>query len=68
MPRRLNQRSAIKLLAAHGWTRGAGGKHNVKMTRPGRRPITLPSHRGQDYGAGLTAAILRQAGIDRSEL
>ncbi len=62
--RPLNQRSAIKLLRRHGWTRTAGGKHAVKMTKPGHRPITLPRHRGQDYGPGLTRAILKQAGLD----
>jgi predicted RNA binding protein YcfA (HicA-like mRNA interferase family) len=64
----LSQKAAIRLLVAHGWTRTTGGKHNVKMTKPGSRPITLPRHRGRDYGAGLTRAILRQAGIDPREL
>jgi predicted RNA binding protein YcfA (HicA-like mRNA interferase family) len=66
--RPLNQRSAIRLLTAHGWTRTVGGKHNVKMTRQGRRPITLPAHRGRDYSPGLTRAILRQAGIEPRDL
>ena len=61
--RLLNQKDAIKLLEEHGWTRATGGKHAVKMTKPGRRPVTLPRHRGQDYGPGLTAAIKKQAGI-----
>lgn len=64
----LSQKSAIKLLSEHGWTQGAGGKHNVKMTKPENRPITLPQHKGQDYSSGLTRAILRQAGIDPKEL
>jgi predicted RNA binding protein YcfA (HicA-like mRNA interferase family) len=64
----LNQKSAIRLLTRHGWTRKVGGKHNVKMTKPGSRPITLPRHRGGTYSRGLTASILRQAKIDRSEL
>jgi predicted RNA binding protein YcfA (HicA-like mRNA interferase family) len=62
---RLNQKSAIKLLRANGWTRTVGGKHSVKMVKPGRRPVTLPQHRGQDYSPGLTAAILRQAEIEQ---
>ena len=33
------------------------------MVKSGRRPITLPQHKGRDYSAGLTAAILRQAGL-----
>ncbi len=60
----LNQRRAIKLLEEHGWEKTAGGKHGVKMRKPGSRPITLPRHRGQDYSRGLSRAILRQAGIE----
>lgn len=67
LPKRLNQKSAKRLLEADGWTEarqpGRRGKHQVKMTKPGERPITLPHHKGQDYAAGLTAAILRQAGL-----
>jgi len=59
----LNQKTAIRLLEEHGWTRTTGGKHQVKMIKAGRRPITLPSHKGRDYSSGLTAAILRQAGL-----
>ena len=68
MSKLLSQKSAIKLLRSQGWTQGVGGKHNVKMTKPGERPITLPKHKGQDYSIGLTQAILRAAGIDRDEL
>jgi len=64
----LNQKTAVKLLEEHGWTEGVGGKHNVKMTKPGQRPITLPKHKGQDYSKSLTRAILRQPSIDPKEL
>jgi predicted RNA binding protein YcfA (HicA-like mRNA interferase family) len=64
----LNQKRAIKLLEEHGWTRTTGGKHVVKMTKPGERPITLPMHKGGDYSPGLSRAILRQAGIDPRDL
>jgi predicted RNA binding protein YcfA (HicA-like mRNA interferase family) len=57
----LDQRKAIRLLLMHGWTRTRGGKHQVKMTKRGRRPITLPHHKGRDYPPGLAAAILREA-------
>lgn len=60
----MNQKSAIALLSLNGWTRVEGGKH-VKMTKPGHRPITLPQHRGSQYGKGLTAAILKQAGLPK---
>lgn len=42
LPRVLSQRTARKLLEEHGWTQTIGGKHSVKMTKPGHRPITLP--------------------------
>jgi predicted RNA binding protein YcfA (HicA-like mRNA interferase family) len=65
MPGPLNQKSAQTGLEAHGWTRTLGGKHVVKMVKPGCRPITLPHHGGKDYGKGLAAAIRRQAGLAR---
>ncbi len=55
----LDQKAARRLLEEHGWT--MTGKHVVKMTKPGERPITLPHHRNRDYPPGLTNAILRQA-------
>ena len=59
-----NQRSMKRLLEANGWTETLGGKHVVKMTKPGQRPITLPHDKGGGgYPPGLTAAILRQAGL-----
>jgi predicted RNA binding protein YcfA (HicA-like mRNA interferase family) len=63
LPRTLNQKSAKELLEANGWTEEVGGKHVIKMTKPGNRPITLPMHRGEDYSRDLTGAILRQAGL-----
>jgi predicted RNA binding protein YcfA (HicA-like mRNA interferase family) len=59
-----NQRSLQRLLEANGWTKSVGGKHSVKMIKPGHRPITLPHDKGGGgYAPGLTAAILRQAGL-----
>jgi predicted RNA binding protein YcfA (HicA-like mRNA interferase family) len=59
----LNQKQAIRTLRLHGWVRSAGGKHQVKMVKPGRRPITLPQNKGRDYPAGLVFAILKQADL-----
>lgn len=67
IPRVLNQKSAIAVLLDEGWIKTIGGKHQVKMEKPGRRPITLPMHKGRDYSPGFTAAILRQAGLTGSE-
>jgi predicted RNA binding protein YcfA (HicA-like mRNA interferase family) len=58
-----NQKSMQKYLEREGWTLARGGKHVVKMTKPGYRPITLPMHKGRDYSAGLAASILHQAGV-----
>jgi len=57
------QRERRKALEADGWTMERGGKHAIKMTKPGHRPITLPRHRGQTYGRALHQAIRRQAGL-----
>src|SRR5579871_5677793 len=62
-PRTLGQTSAQALLEGHGWKRTLGGKHNVKMEKPGWRPITLPMHNRRDYSRSLKNAILRQAGL-----
>ena len=59
----MTQNGWIKLLQDHGWRQEQGGKHVVKMTKEGRRPITLPMHKGQAYSKGLDAAIRRQAGL-----
>jgi predicted RNA binding protein YcfA (HicA-like mRNA interferase family) len=68
MGKLLNQKRAIKLLSEHGWIESIGGNHNVKMIKPEIRPVTLPKHKGQDYGRPFTLAILKQAGIDPDEL
>lgn len=64
LPKTLNQRTAIRLLESHGWTRTQGGKHVVKMEKPGRRPVTLPANKRRDYPKGLRSAILREAGLN----
>lgn len=68
MPRLLSQRSAVALLRKHGWTQVRGGNHVVKMTKPGQPPITLPAAKRAEYSRGLTAAILRQAGLSVEDL
>ena len=41
-----------------------GGKHVVKMSKPGWRPVTIPSCHGETLSVGLARSILKQAGID----
>jgi predicted RNA binding protein YcfA (HicA-like mRNA interferase family) len=59
----LNQKRMQKRLEDNGWKRTAGGKHGVKMEKPGHRPITLPTHQGADYSKGLESSILKEAGL-----
>ncbi len=63
-PKTINQKSGKKLLERYGYTVTRGGKHVVKMEKEGCRPITLPKHKGAEYGKSLSAEILRQ--IDRT--
>ena len=63
-PKVLNQAKARALLEKAGWSRTLGGKHVVKMVKEGHPPITLPMHKGRDYGPRLRAAILKQAGLN----
>lgn len=63
LPRTLSQRSAVALLEAHGWRQTTGGKHAVKMQKPGHRPTTLPSNQRRDYPKGLGTAVLKEAGL-----
>ena len=58
-----SQREWIKLLEWEGWTRTSGGKHQVKMVKQGRRPITLPENKRRVYSRGFEAALRRQAGL-----
>jgi predicted RNA binding protein YcfA (HicA-like mRNA interferase family) len=61
---RYNQQSIKRLLESNGWTETQGGKHVVKMTKPGHRPITLPHDKGGGgYPVSLSHAILRQASL-----
>ena len=39
----LNRKAARKLLEEHGWTMTRGGKHVVKMTKPGRAANHAPA-------------------------
>jgi len=57
------QKEWIKRLEREGWTRERGGKHQVKMTKHGRRPITLPENKRRAYSKGFEAALSRQAGL-----
>jgi hypothetical protein len=40
--------------------RRRGGNHQVKMTKAGCRPITLPANKRQAYSKGLEAQLKRE--------
>ncbi|MGH2747447.1 MAG: type II toxin-antitoxin system HicA family toxin [Actinomycetota bacterium] len=61
--RRYTQKELVDELRRHGWTKSTGGKHQVKMVKPGSRPITVPQFKGQTLPIGLSLAILKQAEI-----
>jgi hypothetical protein len=58
------QKEWIKLLRAAGWTLDRGGKHQVKMTKAGRRPVTLPENRRRAYSKSFEAQLRRETGLD----
>ncbi|MGH2844421.1 MAG: type II toxin-antitoxin system HicA family toxin [Thermoleophilaceae bacterium] len=59
----MTQTQWIKRLRSEGWTQERGGKHQVKMTKPGHRPITLPENKRRAYSKGFEAALRRQASL-----
>jgi len=57
----MTQKQWIKLLEDAGGAKGTGGKHQVRMTKPGHRPITLPANKREAYGKRFESALRRQA-------
>ena len=57
----------IKLLRHHGWRQQAGGRHQVKMTMQGRRPVTLPHNHGRAYSKGFEAQLRRETRLNGGE-
>ena len=49
----LGQKKARALLEEQRWTCERGGKHVIKMTKPGERPITLPITRHRTMAKGF---------------
>jgi len=55
----------IKLMRSNGWRQEAGGKHQVKMTMSGRRPVTLPDNHRRAYSKGFEAQLRRETRLER---
>jgi predicted RNA binding protein YcfA (HicA-like mRNA interferase family) len=62
--RRYTQKQLKKRLKGEGWVNTGGGKHVIKMSKPGHRPITIPMCGGETLDVALSSSILKQAGID----
>jgi hypothetical protein len=58
-----NQKQWIKRLEREGWMFGRGGNHQVKMTKSGHRPITLPENKRRVYTKRFEAQLRREAGL-----
>lgn len=54
------QKQWIKRLQGDGWNLERGGSHQVKMTKPGCRPITLPENKRRAYSKGFEAQLRRE--------
>lgn len=59
----MTQKEWIRRLKLEGWVLERGGKHQVKMTKEGKRPITLPENKREAYSKGFEAELRRQAGL-----
>jgi hypothetical protein len=57
------QKEWIKRLQKEGWTLDHGGKHQVKMTKAGQRPITLPENKRRVYSKGFEAQLRREISL-----
>ena len=57
------QKEWIKRLEQEGWALERGGKHQVKMTKPGQRPVTLPENKRRAYSKGFEAQLRRETGL-----
>lgn len=57
------QKEWIKRLQQEGWTLERGGNHQVKMTKPRHRPITLPENKRRAYSKGFEAQLRREADL-----
>ena len=67
----MNQSSKflIKLLEEHGYLfKRAKGSHQVYYNQETNSTIIVPVHGNKDIKKGTFLAILKQAGIDKSEL
>jgi hypothetical protein len=58
------QKEWIKRLQAAGGILERGGKHQAKMTKPGRRSVTLPENKRRAYSKSFEAQLRRETGVE----
>jgi len=65
----LSAKFLIKLLEKHGFIfKRSKGSHHLFYDAENNKTIVVPIHGGKDLKLGTFLAILKQAGIDKSEL
>ncbi len=65
----LSPKFLVKLLAQHGFVfKRAKGSHQVYFNELTHITVIVPVHGGKDMKKGTFLGILKQAGIDKSEL
>ncbi len=65
---RVTAEQALRALAQDGWEQLSQSGSHVKLghpTKPGR--VIVPRHKGRDLATGLTADIIKQAGLTVDE-
>jgi predicted RNA binding protein YcfA (HicA-like mRNA interferase family) len=61
------QKEWIKRLQREGWVLERGGKHQVKMTKLGQRPVTLPENKRCAYSKGFESQLRRETGLQNQQ-
>lgn len=65
----LSAKFLIKLLENHGYIfKRSKGSHHLFYNAKNNKTIVVPVHGGKDLKLGTFLAIMKQAGIDKSEL
>lgn len=65
----LSSKHLIKLLEIHGFIfKRAKGSHQLYFNPSNKLTIIVPVHGGKDLKKGTFLAIIKQAGIDKTEL
>lgn len=71
MPRfpTLSAQKLIKVLTQKGFIHyRTSGSHHIFIRKTDQIRVSVPVHKGHDLGRGLTASILKDAGIGVDEL